>query len=112
MQRSRKKFPLELKQKVLEESVVYGRTLSSIAEEYGVPEYTIRRWRRERKKLSAGLNHVHEASKFVEVSLEEAASQVVLEIASLTFKGISLTLEGKIKSSSLIEIIKVMEKAC
>lgn len=111
MKRSYKKFPLEVKEKVLEASEV-GRTISSISGEYGVPEQTISRWCRERKKLSSYLNQTHEVSKFVELSLNGAASSTALGRASLTFRGVSLTLEGKIKSTILIGIIKILEEAC
>jgi transposase-like protein len=115
MQRSSKRFPLELKEKVLAASEVYGRSSPSISAEYGVPEHTVRRWVREHRQLPPiHLKQSHEISKFVEVSLEGTLvpATTVLEKASLTFKGVSLTLEGNIKSTSLIGIIKILEETC
>ena len=48
-------------------------------------------------------------NNFVELSVKDSVSYT-LEKASLTFKDFSFSIEGKVTSSSLIAIIKVLEE--
>jgi len=112
MKKGYKRFSAVVREKVLEASEVSGWCIPPIAIEYGVPEHTVRRWQKERKKLSSIVAQADEVNQFVEVSLEKVVSQTMVEKASLTIGGISVMIEGRMRSASLIGIIKIMEETC
>lgn len=122
-----KKIPENLKSKILEASLVPGCRIADLAVAHGIAAWTIYTWRKEAAVKSS---HNNPTTKFVELSVnrEECAnldrtssgqahlssvgsnSYSSLQKASLTFKHFSLCIEGMIKQSTLLKVIKTMDE--
>ena len=102
-----KKIPEELKERIIEESLSKDCVVSDLAKRYNLSSETIYTWRSAYKKLSSVAN----SAEFVELSVSESVCST-LQLASLKFDNVSVTMEGRIKSSVLVSIISLLEESC
>ncbi|MCC8369571.1 MAG: transposase [Rickettsia endosymbiont of Oxypoda opaca] len=100
------------KSQIISESYKTGCIISQLAKSYGISVKTLYSWRsrqkseRIKKEVSNNSNN-----QFVELSVQNNEN-IVLNKAELIFNNFSLLLEGNIKSTKLLEIIKVLEMPC
>jgi len=104
------KIPLEVKSQILSELQAPGCIVSSLAKSYNISNTTIYSWQRQARgiKVATG-NEGEKPNNFVELSVTEPKN-FIMEKASLIFNGFSLVIEGKVNSSSLFEIVKILER--
>lgn len=105
----------ELKSKILAESMVEGAVISSVAKKYNISKGTIYHWMKQNSPTT------NENKKFIELSVEGSDPYIepkisdfsTLKSASLAWHDLSIEIEGKIMSSHLLEIIKILgNKSC
>lgn len=100
------------KSQIISESYKTVCIISQLAKSYGISVKTLYSWRsrqkseRIKKEVSNNSNN-----QFVELSVQNNEN-IVLNKAELIFNKFSLLLEGNIKSTKLLEIIKVLEMPC
>ncbi len=105
-----KKILPEIKEQILREAQAPNCLVSKLAKSYNISETTIYTWKREAKKfIISNKNETDKAKGFVELSVLDTRSST-LEKASLIFNDFSLVIEGKVKSSSLVEILRILEE--
>jgi transposase-like protein len=106
---------LELKAKILAESMECGAVISLVAKKYNISKGTIYNWMKQHS-LKVPID-----KQFVELSIEETSPYMGAQIAAastlrsaiLTWNDLSLKIEGKIMSSQILEIIKILgNKPC
>lgn len=115
----RKRIEKSLKAKILSESLKEGCVITQLAKEYGVSKNTIYGWRSKYKESAPSAYEykpkvVSSApdNKFIELSITESSQLTNLHEASLKFTNFSLVLQGQIKSSILVSIVKILEESC
>ena len=109
MSKSRNKIPQEIKAQILTELQAPGCTIPKLVKEYNVSNTTIRTWQRETLVRAPSEDDIVGSSNFVELSVKDSRN-FTLEKASLTFNDFSLVIEGKVRSSSLLAIVKILEE--
>jgi len=112
MSKSCNKISPEIKSRILSELQVPGCIVSRLAKSYNVSNTTIYTWQRQAQKIGIGNSsgsEINRGSKFVELSVIDSSNST-LEKASLIFNDFSIVLEGKVKSSSLVAIMKILEE--
>jgi transposase-like protein len=116
MAHSRKKISEKIKSQILLELSKPGYVVSNLSRQYGVSSWIIYKWLKEEKAPVApaggGSSVAGEWSEFVELSVLESGAPSGLTKASLVFQDFSLSLEGKVSSSKLISILKILEVTC
>ena len=50
--------------------------------------------------------------QFIELSVSKPKQLLTLQEASLKFDNLSLVMQGQIKSSTLLSIVKILEESC
>ena len=108
-----------MRRKRIEKSLKEGCVITQLAKEYGVSKNTIYGWRSKYKESEPAIYEykpkaVSPASdnKFIELSITESNRLTNLHEASLKFTNFSLVLQGQIKSSILVSIVKILEESC
>ena len=110
MGKSHNKISPEIKSQILSELQVPGCIVSKLAKSYNVSNTVIYNWQRHAREISlSGISEVDRGGKFIELSVKNSRNST-LEKASLVFNDFSIVLEGKVKSSSLFEIMKILEE--
>ncbi len=126
MTKRHKRIPENLKSKILTAALMPGCRVADLAKTYGIAAWTIYTWRKE---MAAKSNDTDTATKFVEleVAIDEntnlsttpapsdiqssiSNSPSTLQKASLTFKHFSCVLEGRISTSTILKVIKIMDE--
>ena len=115
-----KKFDLELKSRIIAESLKAGCVITELGKQYGISADTIYGWRNKyNNKLTsscvtseAGIEASSKDGRFIELTVSESRELPNLQEASLKFDNFSLLLQGKIKSPTLIAIVKLLEETC
>lgn len=115
--KSRRDITSEQREEIVLKSYVPGCIISEVAQFYGISKKTLYGWRsRSTKARRDEVTVNHSGNKFVELSIEKTPAQetkyTILKKAELTFSDFSLSIEGSISSSKLLEIIKILDKAC
>jgi transposase-like protein len=106
----KKKISVEKKNILIEESFKRGCVITELGKAHGISAETIYGWRsRHRKKLN---ERGTEGNGFVEVAVIERTKGKGLQKANLVFDGVILSVEGKINSARLLEIVKILEGGC
>jgi transposase-like protein len=114
----RKKISRKVKSQILLELAKPGYVISNISREYGVSNWTIYNWLKKQKASvapaggSSSGTSVNDSGEFVELAVAEGGGDYSLTKASLVFQDFSLSLEGKLSSSKLISILKILEVTC
>ena len=116
-----RKISSTTKSQILSEALMPGCLISNLAKSYGVSRQIIYSWRKDYKaiKSKAGARVEAEAGRdvpevqpqpqFVELLVQDSGGDPALKKASLIFSDFALTLEGRVKSSSLVAILKILE---
>lgn len=97
-------IPTEIKSQILAELALPGSSVSELAKNYKISTKSIYNLRRRLQTIKP-----IDEPNFIELAVKDPVN-FNLRNASLTFTNFSLVLEGGIKSSSLIAIIKVLEE--
>ena len=100
----RKTLSPEKKQSIIAEILKTDAKLSEVAKEHNMSPKTLSAWKR--KYL------LQKDNQFVEVKINDTTPGVLLSKASLEFKNFSFSINGQVKSASLIEIINILGKSC
>jgi len=100
------------KSQIISESYKTGCVISHLAKSYGISVKTLYSWRSRQKhdKTEQAVSN-NSNNQFVELSVGHN-EHIILNKAELVFNNFSLLLEGNIKSTKLLEIIKILEIAC
>jgi transposase-like protein len=110
MSKSCNKIPSEIKSQILSELQVPGCIVSKLAKSYNVSNTTIYTWQRQAQEIRVDkVSEIDRGGNFVELSVKDSKNST-LEKASLTFNDFSLVIEGRVKSSSLFAIVKILEE--
>jgi transposase-like protein len=108
----RKAITAEQKAQIISQSYAAGCVVSQLAKSYGISEKILYGWRSRdkssRRKEEASNNL---GNKFVELAVQET-EYTILKKAELTFSNFSLSVEGNISSTKLLEIIRILEMPC
>ncbi len=114
-----KKVRSELKNMIIEESLQPGCVVAGLARQYGISKNTIYGWRSRCNKstLSSVIPELPAAtsglsSQFVELSINEPEQSLNLQEVTLKFNNLSISMQGQIKSSVLISVVKTLEEVC
>ena len=114
-----RKIKPELKSQIIAESMKAGCVITNLAKQYGVSKDTIYGWRTKYNNTSStpsalkhGAEPFNSNDKFIEVTVSEARQIPNLQEASLKFDNFSLVIQGRIKSNTLISIVKILEEIC
>ncbi|WP_375319139.1 transposase [Candidatus Tisiphia endosymbiont of Oplodontha viridula] len=117
MKKSRMSITAEQKRQIISESYVSGCIISQVAQCYGISKKTLYGWRSRERRIrgeEAAVNN--SGNKFVELSIQKTTVQetkcAILKKAELTFSDFSLSIEGNVNSSKLLEIVKILDRAC
>lgn len=109
MSKSCNKIPPEIKSQILSELQVPGCIVPRLAKAYNISKTTIYTWQRQARKINLGkISETDRGGNFVELSIKDSRNSI-LEKASLVFNDFSIVVEGKVKSSSLLAILKILE---
>lgn len=108
-----KNIDSELKSTIISESLKPNCVITELSRKYGISRTVIYNWRsRYKKSIShSGLESSSTVGKFVELSVMEK-SNLNLQEVSLKFNNFSFSMQGQIKSSTLVSIIKMLEESC
>ncbi len=108
------KISAEVRSQVMLELAKGECGVRNISMRYGVSRAAIYNWlKEERAAVGVGSDvSVNESTEFVELSVAESEAHSGLTKASLVFQDFSLSIEGKLSSSKLISIIKILEVTC
>lgn len=111
-QTSRKIISPATKSQILSRLKVPGCTVSELAKAYNISTTTIYSLQQEERKAQEHLPFRENATNFLELAVVDQPAKVdsSLHKASLTFNNCSLTIEGKFQSSTLFEIMKMLEE--
>ena len=110
MSKSCSKIPQEIKLQILSELQVPGSMVSELAKSYNISKTTIYTWQQEARKIRvANDSEVDRSSDFVELLVKETKNST-LEKTSLIFNDFSVVIEGRVKSASLLAILKILEE--
>ena len=113
-----KKIAVKVRAQVLEAMMVPGYVATDLIRSYGISKSTIYKWRKQLKTLPESTGLVIDSdcatkSRFVEVSVKGPSTKACdLKKASLIFDDFSISIEGKISSSKLLAVLKVLEDSC
>ena len=118
-----KKISSRVKRQIVLESLMPGCIISKLALQYRVSQQSIYCWRKEYQELVASVSqqaqyvlsteNIPLEPNFVELPIINNKSiDCELEKASFIFNGFSFVIEGKVKVSSLCEILRILEESC
>ena len=102
----RKIISPEKRQSILTEALKPGNSLSEVAKKHNVLPKTLGSWKRKY------LVEQDKNNQFIELKVNNTNPEILLNKASLEFKDFSLSIDGQVKSTSLIEIINILGKSC
>ena len=111
-----KKLRSELKNMLIEESLQPGCVVAGLARRYGIFKNTIYGWRSRcnKSKLSSVMPELPATTsgsgQFVELSVNESEQSLNLQEVTLKFSNLSISMQGQIKSSVLISVVKTLEE--
>lgn len=110
-----KKVRSELKSMIIEESLQPACVVAGLARWYGICKNTIYggRSRCNQSTLSLVMHELPAAtsglsSQFVKLSVNESEQSLNLQEVTLKFSNLSISMQGQIKSSVLISVVKTL----
>ena len=113
MKRSEIKLTKSEKFQILEASYEPGCIISELAKQHGVPSKIIYNWRSKKKKKSVVAISENPTPNFVELSVNPPLKKAVsLKRAVLEFNNLSISIDGNIKSSTLLQMLNILEESC
>ena len=113
MYKSTKKLSKLRKAQILQESYEPECVISELANKYGISPRAIYGWRSKNKTGSEMAQAKKPVSDFVELSVPSPAKdEVSLKRAILEFNNLSVSIDGNIKSSTLVQMLNILEESC
>ena len=98
---------------VLQESYEPGCVISELANRYGIPSRFIYDLRSKKKKELVATTPKNPTPDFVELSVNTSfKKEVSLKRAVLEFNNLSISIDGNIKSSTLLQMLNLLEEKC
>jgi transposase-like protein len=115
-----KQIKPELRSQIIAESMKAGCVVANLAKQYGISKDTIYGWRAKySNSASTSPTPQHKTGsysnandRFIELAVNDVRQLANLQEASLKFNDFSLVIQGQIKSSTLISIVKILEQTC
>jgi len=114
---TRKKIDDKLRAEIMSKLFEPGCKVRELSKMYGLSPHTLRNWRynfrkgpQKLAKEKVGANFTSQSCNFVELSV--LGSKRKLNKASLVFDDVAVSLEGKMSSSDLMSIIKILDTSC
>ena len=115
--KTRKKIDDKLRVEIMNKLFEPVCKVPELSKIYGLSPHTLRKWRynirkgpQEQAKEKVGANFTSQSCNFVELSVLDSKRK--LNKASLVFEDVAVSLEGKISSSDLMSIIKILDASC
>ncbi len=113
MKLSKKKLTKSEQDQILQASYEPGCIISELAKQHGIPSRFIYDWRSKKKKKSVVATSENSTPDFIELSVNMPFRKVVsLKRAVLEFNNLSISIDGNIKSSVLLQMINILEESC
>ena len=113
MKRSEIKLTKSEKFQILEESYEPGCIISELAKQYGISSKIIYDWRSKKKVKSVVATPENPTQDFVELSVNPPFKKAPsLKRAVLEFNNLSISIDGNIKSSTLLQMLNILEESC
>jgi transposase-like protein len=98
---------------ILQESYEPGCIISELAKQYGIPSRFIYDWRSKKKKRSVVTTPERSTQDFVELSVNTSFKKALsLKRAVLEFNNLSISIDCDIKSSTLLQMLNLLEESC
>ena len=108
-----KKFSMEEKEQILEESYKEGSVISELGKKYKMSPKTIHAWRRARRKNEEGDNNQNSGANFIEVGIKgdvKDREKIKLKKIELVYEKYRIEIVGEISSEKITPIIKILER--
>ncbi len=117
MYQSTRKLSELKKAQILEASYEPECVISELAKQHGISARVIYGWRNKKKTESESESVItapeRPALDFVELSVcPPAKKEVSLKRAVLEFNNLSISIDGNIKSSTLVQMLNILEESC
>jgi|TARA_B110000503_G_scaffold136564_1_gene219143 transposase-like protein len=113
MQPSIKKLSELEKEQILQESYEPSCVIADLAKHHGIPSRVIYDLRCKKKAASVVEIPTNYASDFVELSVNTSPKKAAsLKRAVLEFNNLSISIDGNIKSSTLVQMLNILEESC
>lgn len=113
MKRSEIKLTKSEQDQILQASYEPGCIISELAKQYGISSKIIYNWRSKKKKKTVVEISNNSTPDFVELSVNTAFKKAVsLKRAVLEFNNLSISIDGNIKSSTLLQMLNILEESC
>lgn len=108
MNKSYKIIPTEIKSQILADLAIPGHKVTELAKIYKISTTSIYNLQKVAQAMKS-ISEPNLAHNFALLSIEDSVNSRLTK-ASLTFSTFSFVLEGDIKSSSLVAMIKILEE--
>ena len=113
MHQSVKQLSESEKEQILQASYEPECVITDLAKQHGIPPKVIYDWRGKKKAESVVGTSEKAPTDFIELSVTAPVKKAVsLKRGVLEFDNLSISIDGNIKSSSLIKMINVLEESC
>jgi transposase-like protein len=113
MQLLGKKLTKSEKDQILQASYEPGCIISELAKQYEVSSRIIYDWRSKKKQKSVVVTSESSTADFVELSVNPPCKEAaILKRAVLEFNNLSISIDGNIKSSTLLQMLNIIEGSC
>ena len=101
------------KEQILQASYEPECIIIELAKQHGIPPRVIYDWRGKKKAESVVGTSEKAPPDFIELSVTAPAKKAAsLKRAVLEFNNLSISIDGNIKSSTLIQMLNVLEESC
>jgi len=101
------------KEQILQASYEPECIITELAKQHGIPSRVIYDWRSKNKAGSVVATSEKTPADFVELSVTDSVKKAAsLKKAVLEFNNLSISIDGNIKSSTLIQMLNVLEESC
>ena len=112
MSGKRKRITSKIKAEIITALSKPDCVMSELGRKYGISVSTISQWRQDYEELLSVVGHKESnVNNFVEVRVKDEGDKR-LEKALLVYNNFSLSIEGGIRSETLLGIIKLVEESC
>jgi transposase-like protein len=108
MNKSYKIIPAEIKSQILADLAIPGYEVTKLAKIYNISTTSIYNLQKVAQAMKS-ISDPNLAHNFTLLSIKDSVNSRLTK-ASLTFSTLSFALEGDIKSSTLVSIIKILEE--
>jgi transposase-like protein len=101
------------KDQILQASYQPECVISELAKQHGINPKNIYNWRKKKRMEALEASSKKSTTDFLELSVNDPSKKVAsLKRAVLEFNNLSISIDGNIKSSALVQIINILEEPC